>query len=432
MSWTPLELASGFGIALAVGMLIGIEREHDAREKDHAHFGGVRTFPIISLAGAVSCWLSAALGPGVFIALLAILGLMLGASAWWERKTQDEHAPGLTTEVAALVTFCIGAVPFAGVGGLMFEHRLLLTAALAGVVMTLLAVRKPLHSLADRIKSREMYATARFVIIAAVILPLLPNRTWDPWEAINPFWIGLFVVLICGISFAGYVAYRALGSRKGAMLTALLGGLASSTATTLSFSRRAREQDRVALFAVAVGLASLVTVPRVAIEAAVVNYAVVPAFAIPLGVTFAGVLAATGLLYWRAKNGDRSELEMKLSNPFRLTKALQFAGIFTGVRLLTAIAQSELGDAGLYASAALAGLAELNAITLSLADIAGGENVSHASAALALSIALGTSAASKTLIATLVGGRKLGLLVGLVLIPGAAAGVVAGYVATMV
>ena len=428
-----LELAAGFGIALAIGMLIGIEREHDSREKDRAHFGGIRTFPIIALAGALSCWLARSLGPGVFIAVLALLGLLLGANAWWDRKNDDGEGRGLTTEFAALVTFCIGAVPFVYVAGLGLQHRLLLTAGLAGVVMSLLALRKPLHKLADKIKSEEMYATARFVIIVAVILPLLPNRTWDPWEAINPFWIGVFVVMICGISFAGYVAFRALGGRTGSMLTAVLGGLVSSTATTLSFSRRAREQSGgVALFAVVIGLASSVTIPRVAVEAGAINYQLLPSLAIPLAVTLAGILVATGLIFWRARRGEKQDLKVKISNPFRLTKALQFAAVFAFVRLITAIAQAELGDGGLYASAAIAGLAELNAITLSLADLAGGEALSNRSAALALSIAIGTSALSKTAIAALLGGRKLAVLVGLILIPAAAGGVVASYVATMV
>jgi len=251
------EIFLGFLIALAAGALIGLEREQARVLDKKPSIGGVRTFPLIALAGALSALLAHTMGVWPVLGALLVVGAFLGVSYYqeWSR----EAAPGLTTQVAALITFLLGALALLPGLPLATGQRYLLIVASAGVVMALLSFKAPLHQAVARVSEDDIYATAKFVILALVVLPLLPDRTFGPLHVLNPFDTGLMIVLIAGISFLGYIATRIAGEGRGLAVTGILGSLVSSTAVTVSMATRVREAPKIAVLAAVAILAASAT-----------------------------------------------------------------------------------------------------------------------------------------------------------------------------
>jgi uncharacterized membrane protein (DUF4010 family) len=432
MDWSSptTQIVFGLGLSLAVGALVGLERERHAKEEERPGFAGIRTFPMIAMAGSISALLAQAWGPFAMIPPFIGLVALIGMSYWTERKREDGPDPGLTSEIAALLVFAIGALPFVTGIGLEFHERSMLAGGLGTVLLVLLSLKEPLHKAAGKVSREDMYATARFLLLAAVVLPLLPNEAYGPFGALNPFKIGVVVVLIAGISFVGYLAVRFLGARKGIGLTALFGGLASSTAVALTFSSRGKENPRLALMcAFAIVLASTVMFPRIGVSLAAFNQELVVPMLAPLGAMVAvGVIG--GLVMWKLSRDeqDGSE-EPKFSNPFALRQALKLGAVFAAVRLASAAAHHYWGDSGLYASAVLAGLADVDAITISVARLHGeGQQVSTHTAVFAITLAAISNTMVKAGIALVLGGWKVGVAVAAVLVPAAIAGLIVALV----
>lgn len=425
----PLQIALGFALALAVGGAVGLERERHAHAEQKPAFGGARTFPMVALLGATLAFLARSLGPSVlgigFVALAALLGL----GYWSSRREAGNAQLGLTTELAALLVFVVGALPFVESVSVTFPQRLLLGGGLGTIVMSLLALRRPIHAFAERISHEDLLATVRFALAAVVALPLLPDRSIGPYDALNPFRIGVVVVLIAGISFVGYVAMRLYGPRKGLGVTAIAGGLVSSTAVTLTFSARGRKQPHLApACALAIGLAATIMFLRVLVEIAAIRPALVPPVAVPLGAMLAvGVVGC--LLLWRRINGEPQPEEPKgLHNPFRLRTAVRLGLVYALIRLVAAVAWDRFGSGGLLVSAAVAGLADVDAITLTVARMheAG---LPGDLAVTAVTAAAVTNTLVKVGLAIALGGRRIGTAVAGVLVPAAAVGAVLAVVA---
>lgn len=394
-----LELAT----ALAAGFVIGAEREQ-GHEKT---FAGIRTFPLVGLTGA----LGALLGPWA----LAVLGLGVGALVAMAYRRSAANDGGTSTEVAALVTFALGAVCTTDALPLERNDRLLVVAAGATATLALLSVKRPLHRWVEKISDADVFATTKLLVLAAIVLPLLPNRELGPWEALNPRSIGILVVLISAIGFAGYVAIRAFGARRGFGLTGLLGGLASSTAVTLTFAGRAKEAPKLLVAcAVAILLASATMFPRVVIEVWAVSGALAQTALWAFGAAGATAFVAAALLYLRAKRTDTGEgaTEIDLENPFSLKSAFKFTLLFLVVLLASKAASHYFADAGVYVSAFLAGLADVDAISLSIARLHESEGIGQQGALWALAIASGTNSLAKVGIAAVLGGARLALYVG--------------------
>jgi uncharacterized membrane protein (DUF4010 family) len=277
------------------------------------------------------------------------------------RLESGEHDPGMTTEVAILVMYSIGV---ALTRDLVLE-AIMATAALA----VLLHWKDPLHTFAERIGADEFAALMRLVLIGLVVLPALPNRDFGPFDVLNPFEIWLMVVLIVGISMAGYVAFRLLGPRTGAIAAGFLGGLISSTATTVSYARRSRSDSRRSSAAVlVVVLASAIVFARVLLEVAIVAPGDLVATIGPLGTMLAAMLAIAAGLY--ALGISSADLEIDDQEPpSDLKVAVIFGLLYAVVLLAVAFADDRLGRQGLYAVAAIAGLTDLSAITLSTANL---------------------------------------------------------------
>lgn len=410
-SWT--HHLGGIGVALGVGLLVGIEREQDQATQELRRFGGVRTFGLISLLGALAGLLYPALGVAIVLLISAIVAAALIGTVLTERRAEVRQ-PGLTTEMAAVVVLFLGLLATTPIADVTVIQRWGLCAVLALATMSLLSMRRPLHDLATHIASADLYATAKLGVLLLVVLPLLPNRQVGPIPNINPFEIGLLVTLIAGIGFVGYAAARVMGARKGMNVTAALGGLVSSTAVTLNFAGRTRDDAAVLPYAaVGIGLASTIMYPRMLLEIGVVDpNLVAPASLVIVPMALAGVAwAAVGAFRGRGAAPELGGPEVALRNPFSLSQALQFAGIYVVILAVSDYAVRWLGASGLYISAVLAGATDVDAITLTISRLHR-DGLATGPALVALLLAASSNAVVKLVLATTLGSRALGLRVG--------------------
>lgn len=395
MNAWDLESLWRLGIATAIGLLVGLERGFHLRQQgEGGRIAGFRTFGLIGFLGGLCPLVAEDAGSGLIAAALLSLTVFLGLGL--HHMMRESGDLGITTLIAALATFFLGVA--AGYG----EKSI---AAMGGVMMTLLlSAKEPLHGLLDRLDKREVLAVIKLLILSLVILPLLPDEGMGPYEALNPRQLWWMVVLVAGISSAGYFAMKFLGPRHGLLATAVLGGLASSTATTLSLARHGR--DKPGLPAAAALAASAMIAPRLAAICVVVS----PALALTLApalLAFFLTLAVAAAVLWR-RDGAKEELDLALGNPFEIGPALKLALLIAVILLLTEALPRWLGDAGLYLLAAISGLADVAAITLSYGEKAGG-GMSYAQAAWGIVIAVSVNNLVKTGIGWSVGGRAMGL-----------------------
>jgi uncharacterized membrane protein (DUF4010 family) len=420
-----LDLFLSLGIAVAAGLLIGLEREHSA-PKDPAResfLGGSRTHPLLALVGAVSSLLTRQVGAAVLVvALVALVAFLLTSYVDDVRRGADR---GITSEAAFLVSFLLGAV--ATSKGVLepVSTRVFAIAGVAVVTTLLLSSKPALHPLARRVSPEDVTATLKFLIVTVVVLPLLPDRTMGPLEVLNPRKIGLTVVLIAAVSFAGYAAIRLLGPRRGIWITGLVGGVVSSTAVAISVSSRAREKPALAgRLALAVALASSIMFARMLVVVAAVNAGLVAALAVPLGAMLLVGLLGSFVLYRRSEATAERAGDVSFSNPFELSHALVFGLTFALVLLGSKAAATYLGTGGTYGAGLLAGAVDVDAVTLSMANLARRE-IPPPVAVTTVFLAAAANTVVKTAIATALGGwayaRRLAAVSGAAVVAGALA-----------
>ena len=342
------------GVALALGLLIGLQRER-AREDP----AGIRTFALVAISGFLVGLLKTNFGGWLIAAGVLFLAAILvtGNLRILKQKEKDAGA-GITTEVAVLLVFCLGVFLADS------QNELSLAVVIGGVSALLLYYKKPMHRFVRGLEQADVKAIMVFVLITLVILPVLPNRTFGPLDVVNPFEAWLMVVLIVAIGLIGYVVYRVAGARVGTLLSGLLGGLISSTATTVSASRLARgKPERATVAGLIIMIASVVSVVRVLIEMAAVNRSDFLHTAPPIAVFLLLFLALTALLYWR-RSGEVVHLDPP-ENPAEMKVALIFGALYVIILLAVASAKHYFGETGLYVVALISGLTDVDAITLS-------------------------------------------------------------------
>ena len=373
-----LTTAWHFAAALGLGMLIGMERERT--RGDQKIFAGVRTFALVALLGALSVYAGeqASLPWLVGVVFLVVAAVVVAVY----HVTASKGEIGATTEISVLITFFIG--------GLCAWGRVDVAGAVSVAAMLLLALKGWLHALAKRIEPSDVEATLKFAIITLIILPLVPNTNYGPsgMEVINPYKTWLMVVLIAGLNFVGYILVKVVGREHGFGITGLLGGLVSSTAVTLSFSQRSRSEPALApVLALAILLAWTVMFFRVVIEVGVVNLSL--AMDLALGMVLMGgvSLGICYLLWRRGRTTERAEVEAG-HNPFELGDAIKFGLLFAVVIFAASAAQTYFGNTGLYLAGALAGLTDVDAIALSMANLAQQDPVNSGAAARTIVIAV--------------------------------------------
>ncbi|OQB86384.1 MAG: MgtC family protein [Planctomycetes bacterium ADurb.Bin126] len=351
-----------FGAALAIGLLIGLEREHAASREQEKIFAGVRTFPLLSLAGCTAMLLSETLSsPLPFVAVAALIGLLI-AIAYTVGAQRGQI--GMTSEVSAVITFLLGAV--------CYGEYFALAAAITVATMVLLSLKLEMRTLAEKLSQEDIYATLKFAVITAIVLPVLPNRTFGPLDVLNPHKIWLMVIFISGISFLGYFLIKIVGPRRGIGLTGLLGGLASSTAVTLSFSQRSTRETALAKpFAMAIMVAWTVMFARVLVVVSALNRALFNQLWLPLGSAAVIGLCYCGYLFLAQRTHEAGDgaTNDTFANPFDLGPAMKFGLIYAGILLVAKAAQVYLGETGIYLSSIVGGLTDVDAITLSLSQL---------------------------------------------------------------
>jgi len=361
-------VARDFAIALAIGALIGLEREKKKAEDPHAGIGGLRTFILFAEAGALCAWLAQRLASPWIVAAGALGVAAMVVAGYVANSRVHGTDLGLTTEVAALATFLLGAATMLGTPQV--------AVALAIATSAALAFKQPLHRLVRRIGTDDLYAGLKLLIATFIVLPLVPNRVVDPWGAINPYTLWWLVILISGLSLAGYVAVRWLGTERGTVVTGLAGGLVSSTATTLAMARTSREDASggpigSAALAAGVLVAWTVMFVRVLVEVAVVHAPLLGQLRVPFAAMGVSALAAAAWLYSRGRGQARGAgVDVPVRNPFSLTSAMQFAALFAVVLLAVKFIEPRAGAGGYYLLAGIAGLTDVDAITLSMATMA--------------------------------------------------------------
>lgn len=386
-----LEHLTTFATSLALGFLIGLERERNPAAR-----AGVRTFALTALFGTLSALLASQAGsPWILAAaLLAVATFII--TAYLGEKTAE---PGTTTQIALIVCFSLGAMLWYG------EQTL---AIMIAIVTTALLYFKPeLEGMSKGLTRRDLVSMLQFAVVTFIVLPILPNQNFGPFNALNPYQIWLMVVLISGVSLAGYVALRLFGERHGGLLLGVLGGLVSSTATTLVYTRHAHAEPEMRRLAIMVILlANLVVLPRLAIVAAILAPAVLPRLLPVLGAGLLLGLAFT-FLHWRSLAAQGKLPLPGISNPTELRTALGFALLYAGVLLAAAWLSEAAGDKGLYAVALASGLVDVDPIALSSMRLLHLGQLAQEQVVIAITLAVLSNLVFKWLLVLSIGGRSL-------------------------
>lgn len=405
-------------VALLLGAIIGLERGWDARkQKSGERIAGIRTFALTGLLGGISAVLAQEITVWAFPVLLASV-VAMAVVAYSERLEHIRNF-SITGIVGIVLTFCFGAVAVA-------VDPVIATAA-AVVTAIILDNKDEIHDWVNKLKERELDAALKLLLISVVMLPLLPNEKMGPGGVLNPREIWWMVVMIASISFVGYFAIRVAGTRKGILFTSLFAGLTSSTALTLHFAREASKNPELnPQFAAGILIACGTMFPRILVYCLVINPALLPSLIAP-------VLVMTALLYipalfiWRKSNRHGHVSQPSLNqNPLDLSSALVFGALLTAILLLGEFLGNWLGDAGIYALAATSGIADVDAITLSLARMSSND-LAMATAVIGIVLAAAINNLVKSALAGVVGNRQTGLLVGIPMVLSLAAGLLVAW-----
>lgn len=410
MSPSPVDALYPYLISLAIGLLMGLERERNPSAR-----AGLRTFSLVALAGTLGAMLSEQTGePWMLGAGLLVTGGMMVAAHF---RAPSEGDPGTTTVAAVVVCYALGAT--------VWYEQVQVAVALAILSTVLLYFKAELKGVSQHLTRRDLLSILQFAVLSLVVLPVLPDESFGPYQALNPHQIWWMVVLISGLSLAGYAALRIAGPRQGALLTGIFGGVASSTATTLAFSRHAREASLLDMSAVVILTANWVVLIRLAVLVGVLAPALLADMAVVLavGLVSGGIVLA---LRWRALGRREAAPVLELGNPTEIRLALSFGALYAGVLFASAWLTDWAGHTGTYGVALVSGTTDMDAITLSSLRLMGMGSITPHAALTAILLALLANIVFKSGLALALGGVALARRV----LPGMAAvalGCVAGY-----
>ncbi|WP_404864189.1 MgtC/SapB family protein [Georhizobium sp. MAB10] len=386
-------LIARLGLSLAIGLLVGLERGWRERsEPEGSRTAGIRTFGVVGLLGGVLAALSDASGSAaIFIAGFLGFAVIFG---WFKfAEAQHDGSFSVTGTIAALCVFALGGLAVSG------DYR---AAAAGGAALAaVLASRDALHGMLRRLSWIELRSAIVLAVMTVIILPLLPNRTLDPWGGFNPWQIWFFTVLTASISFAGYIATRLLGSARGLLVSGLAGAIVSSTAVTVAFARSATASEHRRAYAGAATLAAMISIGRVILIVAIVSPLVLGSMVLPALAAAIAFGLAGGLMLFRAGAHDTAS---EPTNPFELTTLLLFAIAFAVVATASAALSSRFGDTGLVATSALSGTFDVDVAVLSALRLAA-QNIGLETIGSAVLAALGANAVGRLALAIAAGPR---------------------------
>lgn len=345
----------GLLISLGIGLILGLEREYD-KLKEEQGFAGIRTFPIVAIIGFILGNLSTTYTPWLVIIIAAAFLLFLSLSHL--PIVQKHIMTGITTNMALFATLILGVM--------VANHLHKEAVATAVIIVTLLSLKTTFNTFIKNITSEELFAFIKFSIIALLILPFLPNQDYGPEGLLNPFEIGAIIVIVSFLNFIGYFLVKYVGSKRGILLTAILGGLISSTAVAWIYASRSKESPELSKeYAAGIIIASAIMFPRLAILAYIFNSAILLNLVIPF--TILTLICLISALLFIKKNTDVTKTAINLGNPLNIWNALGFGGIYVVILFAVFYGNQFFGESGLYYSALIAGLADTDAITISMA-----------------------------------------------------------------
>lgn len=427
----------GFIVSILLGALIGLQREQEQQETKVIRFAGIRTFILISFLGAILGHLSDKILGSYVLVFIGFIGVILFAIASYVVtyfKYKDNTA---TTEIASIITFIIGV---------MATTQDIAMAVILGIVVAgFLTFKQKLHGIAKKINKQEVLAIVEFALLALVVLPLLPNKSYSPLDVpilkdvllslgisfetlsqlavFNLYHIWLMVIFIAGISFLGYILVKFLGTNKGYGLTGFVGGLVSSTAVTLSMSGESKSHPGISRpFVVAVVIASSTTFIRMIVEVIVVNNNLLSSVLIPMGLMGVVGYLSAGLLYFKKTKKKTVDKKIEYTQPFAIGPALKFGLFFAFIIFISKLAQIIAGANGIYFASILSGLADVDAITLTMSSLSRTGEISNMVATTAIILAAASNTCVKAGIAWFLGektfARYILVIFGLVLLVG--------------
>jgi uncharacterized membrane protein (DUF4010 family) len=385
-------------LVLFLAFLIGLEREEHKADQSHYYFGGVRTFPLIALIGyAIALLTGRQLLPEI-LGFLVVGGFLM--LSYWHKVTtkQGDEMPGVTSELSGLITYLLGA--------LVCHDYFWIATTLTVASMLLLELKDVLEGLTKRLAPHEILTFTKFLLLTAVILPVLPNQPFGRF-LINPFKTWLVVVAVSTVSYGSYLLLQ-VTKGSGIQLSAVLGGIYSSTATTVALAKRSTREDHPHLFAGSILLASAFMYLRVIILIAIFNWQLVRLLVVPF-LLLAASAAVTGLVWARRRDGTTEELhrQYKHENPLEMRAAFFFAGLFLVILIVTRLGFSYLGNRGTYILGAVIGFADVDPFVMSMTQTAGAAAQLTVSAT-AIVVATASNNLAKALYAAFFGSRKTG------------------------
>ncbi|TVZ28681.1 uncharacterized membrane protein (DUF4010 family) [Gillisia sp. Hel_I_86] len=345
----------GLLISLGIGLILGLEREYD-KLKEEQGFAGIRTFPIVAIIGFILGSLSIIYTPWLVIISAAAFLLFLSFTHF--SVVQKHIMTSITTNMALFATLILGVM--------VANHLHKKAVATAVIVVTLLSLKTTFNTFIKNITSEELFAFIKFSIIALLILPFLPNQDYGPESLLNPFEIGAIIVIVSFLNFIGYFLVKYVGSKRGILLTAILGGLISSTAVAWIYASRSKESPELSKkYAAGIIIASAIMFPRLAVLVYIFNSALLSFIAVPF--TILTIICLISALIFIKKDTDVAKTAINLGNPLNIWNALGFGGIYVVILFAVFYGNRFFGESGLYYSALIAGLADTDAITISMA-----------------------------------------------------------------
>jgi uncharacterized membrane protein (DUF4010 family) len=393
------ELFGRLGLSFGIGLLFGIERGWQERDaSDGSRTAGIRTFTLIGVLGGIWAAMTPSLGPIPLSAAGLALAVAFTLFNWSEMTAKQEYS--VTSAVAALVAFSLGALAVLGSSTV--------AAAAAIVCVGLLAARQQMHAFVRKLTWLELRSGVLLLAMSFVALPVLPNRTIDPWNAFNPYELWLMTVLIAVVSFAGYAAVRLMGEGRGLALSSAAGALVSSTTVTLNNSRLAGERPEAAnsMLAISICIAWIVSFLRMTGVAAAVDFHMLEPLWFPILCAVA-VLSLAAVYFWRSGGRHPAQTTKSIENPLDLGYVLRFGLLLSAVTVLANLSRDSLGEGGLLGLAGISGFVDVDPITLSASRNAG-ETMMYGQAAAAILLAA-ANMVTKMVLTVAVGGMRFGL-----------------------
>ena len=349
-------------VAIGIGILIGLERQYSAMKEDSKNYAGIRTFVFLVLLGFIAALFNFLFSPWVYVASLLGVSILIAVSYWFTSSKGDH---GATTEFSSLLAFVLGSMTLIG----MIEISLMITV----LILLVLSSKFRIKAIVGKITAGEMYDFIRFVVIALLIFPFLPDQTIGPYDVLNPKEIGWVIILTSGLGLVGYILTKFLGAKRGILLGGIVGGLVSSTAVTWIYAKKSKENEALsASCATAILAASSIMFVRVLIWTFIFSQDLFRKLLPSIGLIFIAAIGITLYIFFRRQHKKDENAEMPLKKPLDLKGALVFGLIYSLILLLISWANENLGSSGTIISSAVAGFSDIDAITISMSKLAGG------------------------------------------------------------